>query len=103
MFKPDAEIPTKQTVAANVLSLVLGAWIMFGDISDSIFTDIGPKYVGKIFNAACLALSTQVMMTTAYHPYSNGRTERYGKNINRLRHYIRDLQNDWDDYAQPLV
>ena len=44
------------------------------------------------------------LTTTAYHPATNGQTERYNKTIvSRLRHYVNENQADWDDYLQPLT
>lgn len=73
-------------------------------ISDRILIDNKPLFVGHFFNAACVPLGTQFMMTAAYHPHINGQPEWYNKTlINRLHHYVSEHQNVWDDYVQPLT
>lgn len=47
-------------------------------------------------------VGTKLMTTTACHPQTNGQTERCNKTITgRLRHYIRERQDDWDTFVQP--
>lgn len=69
-------------------------------IQDSWLTDSGPQFAGKFFDATRVALGTQLMTTNAYHPKTNGHTERDNKTkIDKVRHYIGEHQYDWDDCA----
>ena len=42
--------------------------------------------------------------TLAYHPQTNGQTERYNqKLLYRLRFFVNEHQRDWDKLIQPLT
>lgn len=56
------------------------------------------------FNLMCLYLSIALLTTALNHPKTNGKTERYDKTIAaRLRHYVKEHQDDWDAFSQPLT
>ena len=58
----------------------------------------------KFFGAVCTLLGVRHYLTTAYHPQSNGQTERFNRMlVQRLRNYVEEHQRDWDDYVQPLT
>lgn len=45
-----------------------------------------------------------LLNTTAYHPPTNGKMKMYKRMIlARMRHYVKELQTDRDDYVQPLT
>lgn len=58
------------------------------------------KQVSSVF----VYLGVKQLMTMACHPQTNGLMERYNKAIvGRLRHYVPEQQDDWDDFLQPLT
>jgi len=45
------------------------------------------------------ALETKRMLSTAYHPQTNGQTERINQEIGTfLRHYINYQQDNWTEW-----
>ena len=46
-----------------------------------VLTDYGPQFVTKFFEAFCSMLGLKHYLTTAYHPQTNGQTERFNKTI----------------------
>lgn len=67
-------------------------------------TDGRPQLAVNYYNVSRVVLDAQVMTRTVYHPRINGQTERYSKTIvDRLRHYVREQQNDWVDYVHRLA
>ena len=68
-----------------------------------MLTDNGPQFAAKFFYAVCALLGVRNYPTTAYHPLTNGQTERLNRTLaQRLRHYVEEHQRDWDEYIQPL-
>ena len=52
----------------------------------------------EVFQDVCLIMGVKNLYTTAYHPRTNGQTERFNWTIvSSLRHYVNSDQNDWDD------
>ena len=77
-------------------------WVLHG-LPNSIVTDRGPNFVNK-WNAALLKLiGTKHSKTSAYHPESDGQTERTNRVLGEmLRHYVGQQYDDWDVYL-PMV
>ena len=62
-----------------------------------IVTDRGTNFTSEIFSHLCKALKTKHCTTTAYHPQTNGHTERFNKTIvDMLRIYPIDGYEDWE-------
>lgn len=69
-------------------------------IPESILTDCGTEFMGKIFAACCKLLQIDKLHTTPYHPQSNGGLERSHQTLAAyLRHYVDKHLDDWDDYV----
>ena len=65
-------------------------------------TDRGPGFVNKFIAALCelagLRAGTMHCKSTAYHPQSDGLTERMNRVLGHmLRHYVKPRQNNWDE------
>jgi len=50
-------------------------------IPDKLISDRGPQFDSAFFQAFCKALGIQSAMSTAYHPQTDGTTERYNQEI----------------------
>ena len=97
-------IPMAKTTAPFIAAVFLNNWIMPYGIPDTILTDNGSQFIAEFFKTVCHILGVRRKTTTAYHPQTNGQAERYNKTIaKRLRHYVSEHQNDWDQYVQPLT
>ena len=97
-------VPTAKITAPVVAAVVLEHWVIPYGIPNHILSDNGSQFVSKFFSALCAFLGAKLTTTTAYHPQTNGQTERYNKTIiTRLRHYVNDHQTDWDLFVQPLT
>ena len=54
-----------------------------------IITDRGTKITSRLFNNLCKELWTKHKTTTAYHPQTNGMTERFNKTVvEMIKKYI---------------
>lgn len=90
-------IPNKQ---AKILAkaLVENCILIYG-CPMIIKSDLGTEYKNEIFEHICKLLSIQHNFSTAYHPQTIGSLERNHRCLNEyLRHFINDLQDDWDDW-----
>ena len=64
-----------------------------------ILTDRGPQFTSKFTEAVLHLLGTRQALATAYHPQTDGRTERMNAVMeDMLRHYVSADQNDWDQH-----
>ena len=63
-----------------------------------ITTDRGPEFTNKFIAALCELVGTDHCKSTAYHPQSDGQTERMNRVLeDMLRHYVNPRQNNWDE------
>ncbi|KAI9565040.1 hypothetical protein GHT06_008785 [Daphnia sinensis] len=63
-----------------------------------IISDRGTNFISELFNELCKALRIKHCTTTAYHPQTNGLTERFNKTVvEMLRKYISEGYEDWED------
>ena len=97
-------VPLKSTKAPYVADAFIEHWVIPYGLPRKLLSDNGPQFVGKFFQAMCTLLGTKHLPTTAYHPQTNGQTERYNQTlVNRLRIFVSEHQNDWDRLIQPLT
>ena len=97
-------IPLKNTKAVTTAKAFLESWIYVYGPPRLLLTDNGRSFTSKFFQSICLAVGTKNLFTTAYHPQSNGQAERYNRTlVTRLRHFVAEHQDNWDDYVQPLT
>lgn len=96
-------IRLRTTTASVVASAVLDNMVYFYGVR-YVLTDNGLQFAAKFFEAVCTLRGVRHYLTTAYHPETNGQTERFNRTlVQRLRHYLEEHQRDWDDYVQPLT
>jgi hypothetical protein len=69
----------------------------------SIVTDRDIRFTSKFWKAFVAQMRVQHGMSTAFHPQSDGNTERVNRVLeDMLRHYIDATQTDWDSLL-PVV
>ena len=97
-------LPCKSNITGPQVAelFVNRVWVLHG-LPNSIVTDRGPNFVNE-WNAALLKLiGTKHWKTSAYHPESDGQTERTNRVLGEmLRHYVGQQYDDWDTYL-PMV
>ena len=61
-----------------------------------ITLDRGPEFINKFIAALCESVGTMHCKSTAYHPQSDGQTERMNRVVLDMpRHYVNPRQNNW--------
>jgi len=65
-------------------------------IPRKILSDRGPQFASKFMEELMRALGTKRQLSIAYHPQTDGQTERINQEIGTfLRHYVNYQQDDW--------
>lgn len=97
-------IPLATTVKASEL-----AWFFVRDVvrlhglPDSILSDRDPKFTSRFWREVHRLLGTRLLMSTAFHPQTDGATERANRSIVQiLRASVQPDQLDWVNQL-PLV
>ena len=95
-------IPDKSagTVARALFDNVLG---VIG-IPEYITSDNGSEFVNSTMKALVQYLGMKHLLSTAYHPQSNGLVERFNRTLKEgLRKLCEKHKDDWDLYVQPFI
>ena len=93
-------VPTTTTVdAPQVAKLFLREVIRHHGVPESIVSDRDPRFTSSFWQELWKMLGTKLAMSTAYHPQSDGQTERTNRTLeDMLRAFVSVRQDNWDDY-----
>jgi hypothetical protein len=93
---PDA---TAHTIARFFLEKICFTY----SFPKELLSDLGANLVGEVMTEVCKLLKVKRVMTSSFHPQSNGALERFHKTLaSNLALYVNDLHNDWDDYINAV-
>ena len=93
-------IPCKETDGSRETARQLRdhVYCRFG-LPAKVISDRGPKFAAKSFRELHKLLGIETALTTAYHPQSDGQTERVNQEIDlALRIYCANDPNSWADH-----
>jgi RNase H-like domain found in reverse transcriptase/Reverse transcriptase (RNA-dependent DNA polymerase)/Integrase zinc binding domain/Chromo (CHRromatin Organisation MOdifier) domain/Integrase core domain len=96
--------PCRTDMKAHDLAMlfVRDVWKLHG-LPDSIVSDRGSLFVSEFWKAVCHRLQTNISLSTAYHPETDGQTEIANSFLEQyLRQYVSFAQDDWDEWL-PLA
>ncbi|KAM4057840.1 integrase core domain-containing protein [Hirsutella rhossiliensis] len=90
-------LPYKEASNAEELAYVFLRTIVSNHgLPNEIVSDRGSTFVAKFWQALMAQLGTKHKLSTAYHPQTDGQTERLNQTLEQyLRCYISYEQNDW--------
>ena len=91
-------IPTRKSVDTKELArLFIDRVFAKHGAPHDIVSDRGRHFVSKLWNEICTALRIKSNLSTAYHPETDGQTERINQILEQyLRMYTNYQQDDWD-------
>ncbi|PKI50469.1 hypothetical protein CRG98_029152 [Punica granatum] len=90
----------KTTFGADQLAqLFIKEIVRLHGVPVSIVSDRGSYFTSKYWNSFVTALGMKLNLTTAFHPESDGQSERTIQTLeDMLRACIIEFQGSWDDY-----
>ena len=93
---PEA-IPLKTISAQDVADNFITGWVARFGVPRVVTTDRGTQFTSAIWECMCRTLGVQHVVTTAYHPQSNGMVERLHRQVKQsLR--ARNCGNSWANH-----
>jgi transposase InsO family protein len=97
-------IPMHTTYQAPIIARVfISEIVRLHGMPKRIISDQGSVFTGRFWTSFQEALGTQLNFSTAYHPETDGKTERMNQTLeDMLRMYVMDQQKHWEEFL-PLV
>ena len=89
--------PVKITIdAPGLAEVIIDVVVWHHGLPDSIVTDRGALFTSKFWSSLCYFLGIKRRLSTAFHPQTDGQTERQNSTMEAyLRAFINFQQNDW--------
>jgi hypothetical protein len=87
----------EEVTAEGSAALVFNNWVVHYGLPAVIISDRDPRFTGRFWKTLWQLLDTQLHMSTAGHPQTDGKAENRQRTANTmLRHYVDFDQSDWD-------
>jgi cleavage and polyadenylation specificity factor subunit 1 len=74
-------VPLSSTTADSCASALISTWVSSFGVPAQITSDRGPQFAVAVWAAFCKQVGVKHVMTTAYHPQSNGMVERFHRQL----------------------
>ena len=85
--------------ASGLAALYISSIVRLHGVPDTIISDRGSVFVSSFWRELQSRLGTKTKYSTAFHPRTNGQTERVNAILESyLRHFCSYQQDDWVDY-----
>ena len=93
-------VPCKTAIGAPELAKLFYEYVVrYHGVPHSIVSDRDPRFTSNFWKSLWHRLETKLSMSTAYHPQSDGQTERTNLILEEmLRNYVNYKQSNWDEY-----
>jgi hypothetical protein len=93
-------VPTTTNVTAPQLAdIFMREVVRLHGVPESILSDRDPRFTAHFWRAFWAQLGTTLTMSTAYHPQTDGQTERANRTLEELlRARVNFRQDDWDEH-----
>ena len=90
-------LPLKGTPSAReTAEIFIREIIRLNGIPRNIISDRGVQFTSRFWKALCKLLKIELSMSSAYHPQTNGQTERTNQTLEQyLRCFTTFVQDDW--------
>lgn len=86
--------------SAEETAMMLLTWVFrLHGLPETIVSDRGPQFVSTVWKSLCKRLGISSNLSTAFHPQTDGQTERANQDVERqLRTYCNYMQDDWTNW-----
>ena len=93
-------IPVKSTYKVfNIVDIFMKEIFKLHGIPKVIVSDRDTEFTGNLWKALFKGLGTQLNFSTAYHPQTDGQTERVNQVLeDMLRMYVMEKPGKWEEY-----
>jgi hypothetical protein len=93
-------MPCKQSITApQTAGLFWREVVRQHGVPEAILSDRDSKFTSSFWQELWKLMGTKLPMSTAYHPQSDGQTERMNRLMEEiLRSYVHDTGDDWDEH-----
>jgi len=89
--------------AQDLAALFINHIFRLHGLPETVISDRGPQFVSAFWGMLCKRLKIDKRLSTAFHPQTDGQTERMNAVLEQyLRCYVDYLQDDWNDWL-PLA
>ena len=97
-------VPTNTNInATDFCNLFITNIVRLHGLPATIISDRDSRFTSSFWSAVCKQLTIKLSMSTAYHPMSDGQTERVNRTLEEsLRSYVNYNQDNWDQHL-PLI
>jgi hypothetical protein len=94
---------TTNITAPQLAKLFFSEIVRHHGVPTSIISDRDPRFTSSFWRQLWSQLGTKLAMSTAYHPQTDGQTERANRTIeDMLRAYVNSKQDDWDQHLPAI-
>ena len=89
-------VPMAEITAKAVVQTLNDTWVCRFGPPEILITDQGLQFESEIFNSYCNRIGCKHRRTTAYHPQTNGKIERWHRSLkNSLRTFSENPEKSW--------
>ena len=97
-------IPLRSISSYVVAKAFCDEWVFNYGQPAFLLSDRGTQFTARFFNTVCDILGIRQAFTSAYHPQTNGQTERFNRTIlASLRCFCSEHGRDWDQFARAVA
>jgi len=84
------------TSAEKTMEMLMSAVYKHHGPPESIISDRGPQFIATVWKSWCRRLGTKMNLSTAFHPETDGQTERANQDVElQLRTFCNYYLDDW--------
>ena len=90
---------TKKLSAQGTAQLFKDTIFRYHGLPEVIIADRDPRWNSMFWRSVFQSLQTKTRLSTAYHPHTDGQTERANRTIEEMmRSYVHPFGDDWDQH-----